>query len=284
METSPLARRLTSRFIAGRELDDALAVARRLQAESMFSSLDYLGENVHFLDEAVSTRDAYLTALHRIATSGLAATVSAKVTALGLDLSVDICRANLDAVMQKAKDVNTRVEIDMESSEYTDRTLALVQEMHDRHGSVRAVIQAYLYRSEADIEALNANGVPVRLCKGAYKEPETVAWPSKVDVDANFIKLMNILLERGTYPAIATHDERIIRQVLAFAAERGIQPHEFEFEMLYGVRRDLQRKLRDQGWRVRVYVPYGTAWYPYFMRRLAERPANALFMLRNLVH
>jgi len=283
METSSAAHRLTSRFIAGLELEDALKVARRLKAEGMYSSLDFLGENVHFAEEAAASRDSYLTALHRISTSGLGATVSSKVTALGLDLSEEICRSNLDSVVRKAKQTGSRVEMDMESAEYTDRTLALVHEMHDRYSSVRAVIQAYLYRSEADIEQLNAKAIPVRLCKGAYKEPETVAWPSKTDVDTNFIKLMKVLLEHGTYPAIATHDESIIKQALTFATERGLRPEQFEFEMLYGVRRDLQRKLRDQGWRVRLYVPYGAAWYPYFMRRLAERPANAVFMLRNLL-
>jgi proline dehydrogenase len=283
IETSDVAQRFTSRFIAGLDLDAALRVARRLHAEGTLVSLDYLGENVHFVEEATQARDAYLTAQHRVADAGLPATVSVKATALGLDLSKDICRENLDSLVRKAQQTGSLVEMDMESSEYTDRTLDLVHEMHSQYGSVRAVIQAYLYRSERDIRLLNEKRIPVRLCKGAYKEPPSIAYASKAEVDSNYRKLMYELLKNGTYPALATHDESIIRDATAFARKEGIAPDQFEFQMLYGIRRDLQQKLLQEGWRLRLYVPYGTAWYPYFMRRLAERPANILFIMRNLL-
>jgi proline dehydrogenase len=205
-----------------------------------------------------------------------------KVTSLGLDISEDVCRANTEALMRLARDLGTRVECDMEDSSYTGRTIAIVQDMQERYGAARAVIQAYLYRSEADIRDLNQRGVPVRLCKGAYQEPASVAWPNKSEVDRNYVKLMRMLLEHGTYPAIATHDEAIVRHCLEFVRTRGIGPERFEFQMLYGVGRKLQRQIVARGFRLRLYVPYGAAWYPYFMRRLAERPANMLFLAKTL--
>jgi proline dehydrogenase len=283
METSPAAERLTSRFIAGHTLEREVAVCRRLNAEGILASLDHLGESVKSLEEAERSRDAYLAALDQIATLGLQATVSIKLTQLGLDLSEARCRANVEQLVQRAKAIGTSVEIDMESSEYVDRTLALVSDLHARFGSVRAVIQAYLYRSESDIEDLCRQSIPVRLCKGAYKEPSDVAFPHKLEVDRNYVRLMTKLLEHGTYPAIASHDERIIPQAVQYARERNITPDRFEFQMLYGIRRDLQRRLVTEGYQLRLYVPYGDAWYPYFMRRLAERPANVLFLARNLL-
>ncbi len=283
METSPAAERLTSRFIAGHTLEREVAVCRRLNAEGILASLDHLGESVKSLEEAERSRDAYLAALDQIATLGLQATVSIKLTQLGLDLSEVQCRANVEQLVQRAKAIGTSVEIDMESSEYVDRTLALVSGLHARFGSVRAVIQAYLYRSESDIEDLCRQSIPVRLCKGAYKEPSDVAFPHKIEVDRNYVRLMTKLLEHGTYPAIASHDERIIPQAVQYVRERNIAPDRFEFQMLYGIRRDLQRRLVTEGYRLRLYVPYGDAWYPYFMRRLAERPANVLFLARNLL-
>jgi proline dehydrogenase len=274
---------LTSRFIAGHTLEREIAVCRRLNAEGILASLDHLGESVKSLEEAERSRDAYLAALDQIATLGLQATVSIKLTQLGLDLSEARCRANVEQLVQRAKAIGTSVEIDMESSEYVDRTLALVSGLHARFGSVRAVIQAYLYRSESDIEDLCRQSIPVRLCKGAYKEPSDVAFPHKLEVDRNYVLLMTKLLEHGTYPAIASHDERIIPQAVQYARERNITPDRFEFQMLYGIRRDLQRRLVSDGYRLRLYVPYGDAWYPYFMRRLAERPANLLFLVRNLL-
>jgi len=283
METSSAAERLTSRFIAGHTLEREVAVCRRLNAEGILASLDHLGESVTSLEEAERSRDAYLGALDQIATLGLQATVSIKLTQLGLDFSEAECRANVEQLVQRAKASGTSVEIDMESSGYVDRTLALVSDLHARFGSVRAVIQAYLYRSESDIEDLCRQSIPVRLCKGAYKEPSDVAFPHKIEVDRNYVRLMTKLLECGTYPAIASHDERIIPQAVQYVKERNITPDRFEFQMLYGIRRDLQRRLVADGYRLRLYVPYGNAWYPYFMRRLAERPANVLFLVRNLL-
>jgi len=283
METSSAAERVTSRFIAGHTLEREVAVCRRLNAEGILASLDHLGESVKSLEEAERSRDAYLSALDQIATLRLQATVSVKLTQLGLAFSEAACRTNVEQLVERAKAIGTSVEIDMESSEYVDRTLALVFDLHARYGSVRAVIQAYLYRGESDIEDLCRKSIPVRLCKGAYKEPSDVAFPHKRDVDHNYVRLMTKLFEQGTDPALATHDERIIQQAVQYEKERNITPDRFEFQMLYGIRRDLQRRLVADGYRLRLYVPYGDAWYPYFMRRLAERPANVLFLARNLL-
>lgn len=283
METSPQARKLTSRFIAGLRLEDALRVAGELRSSGILSSLDHLGENVTTKAEARAARDAYLNALAALAAARLPSTISMKVTSLGLDLSPDLCRENTDVLVRSAKEHGTRIEFDMEDSSYTDRNLALVYEMRERHGDhVRAVIQAYLYRSEADIEELSRRKIPVRLCKGAYNEPPSVAWPDKADVDANFVRLMKMLFERGHQPAIATHDEAIVGQAIATIRQKNIPPERFEFQMLYGVGRPVQKIVLDRGFPLRLYLPYGAAWYPYFMRRLAERPANALFLAKNL--
>jgi len=278
METSPVAQKLTRRFIAGETLEDELAVCARLATKKTFSTLDHLGENVTSLAEAEASRDAYLTALDEIAKRGLPCTVSVKLTQFGLDLSPEACYRNVLALTQRANEIGSRVEVDMESTEYTDRTLQVVEKLE----SARSVIQAYLYRSAADIERLNSLKIPVRLCKGAYNEPASVAFPEKRDVDQNFLKLMKILLDKGTYPAIASHDETILGEAFRYARERKIPPENFEFQMLYGIRNDLQQRIIDLGYRLRVYVPYGVAWYPYFMRRLAERPANALFIAKNV--
>jgi len=283
METSSAAERVTSRFIAGHTLEREVVVCRRLNAEGILASLDHLGESVKSLEEAERCRDAYLGALEQIGTLDLKATVSIKLTQLGLGFSEGECRANVEQIVQRAKANGTTVEIDMESSEYVDRTLALVSGLHAKYGSVRAVIQSYLYRSESDIDDLCRQSIPVRLCKGAYKEPSDVAYPHKADVDRNYVRLMTKLLEQGVDPAIASHDERIVQQAVQSAKERNIAPDRFEFQMLYGIRRDLQRRLVSDGYRLRLYVPYGDAWYPYFMRRLAERPANVLFLVRNLL-
>ena len=284
METSPAADRLTSRFIAGHTLDREIAVCQRLNKDGYFASLDHLGESVTSLEEAENSRDAYLSALDQIAQLRLQATVSVKLTQLGLDFSESECEQNVEKLVSRASDIGTSVEIDMESSKYVDRTLALVSAMHARHaGHVRAVIQAYLYRSQSDIENLCRLGIPVRLCKGAYKEPSDLAFPRKSDVDRNYAVLMTMLLQTGHNPAIASHDEQIVSHALEFAKEQELTPDRFEFQMLYGIRRDLQRRLIGAGYRLRLYVPYGDAWYPYFMRRLAERPANVLFLMRNLV-
>jgi proline dehydrogenase len=277
METSPLARRLATRFVAGETLEQALDVARRLKGEGITVTLDHLGESVSTLEEASAARDAYLGV-----TAGLEFNVSLKLTQFGMDVSYDQCLANVEQLARKAAETGGFVRVDMESSEYTHRTLHLVRDLHARHGAVGIVIQAYLLRSRDDIESLNAAGVRVRLCKGAYLEPAAVAFPEKRDVDHNYFDLAAQLLDGGVYPAFATHDEALISRIERYVADHKIARDAFEFQMLYGIRRDLQARLVAEGYRMRVYVPFGRAWYPYYMRRLAERPANVLFMLKNL--
>jgi len=281
-ETSKISRRVSSRFIAGETLGDVLAAGRRINGEGIALTIDHLGENVTSLAEAELSRDVYLQALDAIAENRINGNVSIKLTQFGIDISEDACRANVEELVKRAKDQNNFVRLDMESSAYTDRTLRLVEALHREYGAVGAVIQAYLRRSEQDVENLCRRGIRVRLCKGAYLEPPEAAFQDKSEVDHNYGRLMRILLAAGTYPAIATHDQNIIEQTKQFARSRHIAPASFEFQMLYGIRRDLQRQLVDQGYRLRLYVPFGKAWYPYFMRRLAERPANVLFLVRNI--
>jgi len=282
METSGLARRLSSRFIAGETLADALAVARSLNAEGISVTLDHLGENVASLEEAAASRDEYIRALDQIQAAGLSANVSIKLTQFGIDFDEAACYENVELLVKVAARHSSFVRVDMESSAYTDRTLRLVTDLHARYAAIGVVIQAYLYRSERDVESLCRQGIRIRLCKGAYLEPAGVAYERKADVDRNFVHLMKILLETGVYPAIATHDQAMIAETERFAAARQIAPSAFEFQMLYGIRRDIQKRLVSKGYRLRLYIPYGKAWYPYFMRRLAERPANVLFLARNL--
>lgn len=282
VETSGTARKLTRRFVAGETLEEALEACQRLQRDGFSSSLDHLGENVRSLEEAASGRDAYLDALDRLRERGLSSTISLKLTQMGLDFSEEACIENLRALVLRASAAGTHIEVDMESTAYTDRTLDVVEKIASECGCVRAVIQSYLFRSAADIQRLNGLRIPVRLVKGAYLEPESAAFANKIEVDRNYLTLMKTLLDHGVNPALATHDERILGDALRYARERGMRKDQFEFQMLFGIRRDLQRRLADQGYRVRVYIPYGTAWYPYLMRRLAERPANMLFLLRNL--
>jgi proline dehydrogenase len=281
VETSRLAQRLSSRFVAGERLEDALRVGQRINSEGITLTLDHLGESVTSLAEASQARDVYLRALEEIHSSGVKGNVSLKLTQFGLDLSPDACRANVARLVERAAALGTFVRIDMESSEYTDRTLDLVEELHAQFPCVGTVIQSYLYRSQKDIKRLCSRRIRVRLCKGAYLEPAGVAFPSKADVDRNYIELMKLLLDEGEYPAIATHDERMITATKAYAAQAGIARDRFEFQMLYGIRRDLQRRLVAEGYRLRLYVPFGKAWYPYLMRRLAERPANVFFLARH---
>ena len=284
MEHSPVSRKLTSRFVAGRSLSDAIRILQKLSSENILSTLDYLGENVSSLEDAAASTGCYLKALAEIERAALPATVSVKLTQLGLNFSEQACRANIRTLVDRARVIGTRVEVDMESSAYTDRTLRLVTELHnDFAGHVRAVIQAYLYRSEVDVRMLCARRIPVRLCKGAYQESMSVAFARKADVDANYVKLMKLLLSEGTHPAIAGQDENIVREAIRHIKEQNIAPDCYEFQMLYGIRRDLQRRLIARGFRLRLYVPYGDAWYPYLMRRLAERPANVLFLAKNLL-
>ncbi len=282
LETSSTARRLATRFVAGETLEQALTVVRGLNAEGITVTLDHLGESVTSLAEAAAARDVYLRTLDAIHRDGIKGNVSLKLTQFGLDLSESECRANVEQLAARAAALGNFVRVDMESSAYTDRTLNLVMDLHAKHGAIGTVIQAYLYRSKADIENLNARKIRVRLCKGAYLEPASVAFPKKEDVDRNFVELMKLLLDSGAYSGIATHDEKMIEATKAYVRERNIPRDRFEFQMLYGIRRDLQKQLAAEGYGVRSYVPFGKAWYPYYMRRLAERPANVLFILRNL--
>jgi proline dehydrogenase len=281
-----VARRAAHRFVAGETIDDAIAAIRELNAHGITATLDHLGENVETLDDACRATDDYVQVLEAIGASGVQSHVSVKLTALGLDLGDDVCRENVARIVTKAKDVGTRVRIDMESTEYTDRTLAIYRDLARQYDNVGIVIQSYLYRSEADIAALCQTGAHVRLCKGAYKEPPVHAFPKKADVDASYVRLMKMLLSataraRGARGALATHDEKMIEATRQYAAEEMVPRDEFEFQMLNGIRRDLQQELAADGYCVRVYVPYGTEWYPYFMRRLAERPANIWFIVSN---
>ncbi len=284
LENTPLSKKLTSRFVAGQTLKEGIRVLQALSLERLQGTLDFLGENVSSLEDAAHSGASYLEAQNEIARAGLRATVSIKLTQFGLDLSESACSANVMILADRAREMQSRIEIDMESTAYTDQTLRLVHKLQDSHtGHVRAVIQAYLFRSEADIRALSESRIPVRLCKGAYREPPSVAFARKQEVDANYIKLMKLLLMEGTSPAIASHDENILRCAVEFVREQKIPAERFEFQMLYGIRRDLQKELAANGFNLRLYVPYGDAWYPYFMRRLAERPANLLFLAKNLV-
>ncbi len=282
MEHSALAKRLSSRFVAGETLDDALQAGRRINREGISLTLDHLGENVTSLVEAAASRDVCLRALARIAEEKIEGNVSIKLTQFGIDISEPACRSNVEELVRTANELGSFVRVDMESSQYTERTLQLVVDLHARWRAVGAVIQAYLRRSEKDVEEMCRRGIRVRLCKGAYLEPPEVAFQDKAGDDHNFVHSMKMLLTAGTNPAIATHDEKMIEATKSFARTHHISPDSFEFQMLYGIRRDLQRRLVAQGYRLRIYVPFGKAWYPYFMRRLAERPANLAFLAGNL--
>jgi proline dehydrogenase len=282
-----LAKYFASRFVAGETVDEAIATLRELNAppDRLSASLDLLGESVQHAEEAERARDTYLELLDRIRAAGANANVSVKLTQMGLDIDEQLCLANMRAIIGKAKQHDSFVRIDMEQSTYTAKTLQLFTELlyPELGNAVGVVLQSYLRRTAADVDAMIALGARVRLCKGAYKEPEDVAFPDKRDVDANFVSCMERLLERGNYPGIATHDEAIIAHARRFIKEKRIGADRFEFQMLYGVRRDLQHKLKRDGYNMRVYVPFGTHWYPYLMRRLAERPANIAFILSNVL-
>jgi proline dehydrogenase len=279
-----LAKSFANRFVAGETLDTALAAVSRLNGRKITASLDLLGESVHNEAEARVAGEAYVTMLDRIHEQKARANVSVKLTAMGLDISEDLCVAIMHKILQRAREYQTFVRIDMESSEYTQRTLDLFEQrlFPAYRDNVGIVLQSYLYRTSADVTRANLIKARVRLCKGAYKEPETVAYPDKKDVDATYVRCLHELLLKGNYPGIATHDEAIIKEAKRFAKENNIASNKFEFQMLYGVRRDLQDQLVREGYRMRVYVPFGTQWYPYLMRRLAERPANVAFITGNI--
>jgi len=280
-----LAKRFARRFVAGETLDDALAAVRALNDKGIRASLDLLGESVTNEREARSAGNAYLGILDRIHDQRLDANVSLKLTAMGLDLSEELAISIMHDVLGRAQAYQSFVRLDMESSAYTERTLRLFEERlyPSYKDHVGIVLQSYLYRTASDVERAIQLRCRVRLCKGAYKEPAAVAFPEKREVDANYVKCMHRLLENGNFPGIATHDPAIITEAKRFVAERGIDRSRFEFQMLYGVRRDLQEQLVREGYGMRVYVPFGTQWYPYLMRRLAERPANVAFITGNVV-
>lgn len=280
-----MSKGIVQRFVAGETLEDALATARRLQERKIDAALDLLGENVATEQEAEESAEAYIHALDAVAEAGLSSPyISIKLTALGLDLSDGMAAQNLFRLLRAAqahKDAFVRV--DMEGSAYTQRTLDIVRAAHREFGGVGTVLQSSLRRTDDDLALLIGEGISVRLVKGAYAEPPSVAYPDKADVDAAYIRQMRELLRHGNRPAIATHDEAILHGAKRFVREERVDNSGYEFQMLLGIRRDLQERLAEEGYHVRAYVPFGASWYPYFMRRLAERPANVAFILRNLV-
>jgi proline dehydrogenase len=280
-----LARKFAERFVAGETLEQVLDSVAALNAKGISASLDLLGESIHAESEARAGGREYLHMLDRIRERKLDANVSVKLTAMGLDLSEDLCVEIMHDIVARARDYRTFVRLDMESSAYTDRTLAMFYDrLYPVYGNhVGIVLQSALRRTESDVGRALSAKCRVRLCKGAYREPATLAFPAKKDVDENYVRCMKQLMRQGNYPGIATHDERIIREAKAFAAAEKIPTDRYEFQMLYGVRRDLQESLVREGYRVRVYVPFGTQWYPYLMRRLAERPANVAFITGNVL-
>jgi proline dehydrogenase len=293
LTNSPVARRAARRFVAGDTSADALNAARSLLTKNIYTTMDHLGESVFDEATANAAADCYIKLLDEIGgvsePHGGRPHVSIKLTQLGLDVGLSICEANVGRILNKARQIGSFVRMDMESSAYTQRTLDLYRNMCAEFGPIiGVVIQAYLYRSEDDIRALINEGMAhIRLCKGAYKEPPDYAFPKKVQVDANMLRLMEIMLsqearDKGACLAMATHDEKLIEATKHYVREHNVPSDAFEFQMLYGIRRDLQEQLAREGYRMRVYVPYGTEWYPYFMRRLAERPANVWFILSNL--
>lgn len=279
-----LARRVATRFVAGETLESALAAGRAMNEKGIEVSLDLLGESVSSAEETRAARDDIVSIIDGIARAGIEGNVSVKLTQLGLDIGRELCVDNMRAILTHARERDLFVRVDMESSEHTDRTLRMFHdELHPAFGNlVGVVIQSYLRRSADDIDALIAKGARVRLCKGAYAEPPELAFQSRREVSDSFVQLMERLLAEGNYPGIATHDGELVEKALDFVKARSIPPERFEFQMLYGVRRDLQEELRAKGYNVRVYIPFGTAWYPYLMRRLAERPANVAFMVASL--
>lgn len=285
-ERSPLGRRMSSRFVAGMDIEDVLRAASLLQNQGISSTLDSLGENVSSPQQARQSAEIYHRLLDAIAERKLNANVSVKLTQMGMDLSHDLAGEIVSGLVDHAVAVNNFVRIDMEGSAYTQATIDLTRRLHAQpanRGHVGVVIQAYLYRSADDIATLTGDGIRIRLCKGAYKEPPALAFPEKSAVDSNYVRLTQLLLTSGIYHGIATHDEAMISAAKQFVQQRGINKRSFEFQMLYGIRRDLQRSLVAEGYNVRVYTPFGAEWYPYFMRRLAERPANVLFLAKNML-
>jgi proline dehydrogenase len=284
-ERSAIGQRFSSRFVAGTQIEDVLRATQVVNQLGQSVSIDNLGENVTNAEEARQSAALYHGLLDAISAQHLNANISLKLTHMGLDVDENLARDLVSGLVEKAASLKSFVRVDMEGSPYTQRTLDFVHELHRRpghRGCVGTVIQSYLHRSEKDVADLLADGIRIRLCKGAYKEPAEIAYQKKSEVDDNYIKLMKVLMKSGIYHGLATHDERIINEARAFAISEKISRQAFEFQMLHGIRRDLQQKLSREGWGMRVYIPFGTEWYPYFMRRLAERPANLFFIVKNL--
>lgn len=281
--TNRTARGLAARFVAGERVDEAVAAARKLNEAGRMVSLDYLGESVHSEAEARAAADIALGLFDRIAAEKLDANVSVKLTQLGLDISEALCEELLGRIVEAAANYRNFVRLDMEGSAYTQRTIDICRRMRARSPAVGIVLQSCLYRTEQDVRDMLAIGCRIRLCKGAYKEPASVAYPQKADVDENYQRLTRVLLQSGIYHGIATHDPRMITTARDFARDHNIGGDHFEFQMLYGIRTDLQEQLVKDGYRLRIYVPFGKDWFAYFMRRLAERPANLMFLLRHVV-
>ena len=282
VSSSAAARRLSKRWVAGEKLEDALAAVAELNAAGISATLDHLGENVATVKEARTACDVYSKMLDEIHQRGLDCNISLKLTSMGLDLDPGLCREHLAEILAKAGGYGSFVRVDMEGSAYTTRTLDMLREVRRQFDNVGAVIQAYLHRSDHDIAELIQAKTRVRLCKGAYREPPDIAYQHKADVDRNFVRLTQELLGSGVYHGIATHDPRMIQAAIDYAQRNKVSPSAFEFQMLYGIRRDLQRQLRSEGWNMRVYIPFGSHWFPYLSRRLAERPANMFFLLKNV--
>lgn len=288
-ERNSLGQRVSRRFVAGTSVAEAIAAAEHLNAEKIDASVDSLGESVVQVSQAEESAALYHQLLDQIASRKLRANISVKLTAMGMDIGghgagPDLAERIVGELVAHADEANSFVRIDMEGSDYTEATLGITERLHSQYpGRVGTVLQAYLFRTADDTERLLSQGIRIRLCKGAYKEPPAIAFPDKDDVDANYVKLMKRMVTSGVFCGIATHDEAIIDQLKSFVRANGVSSEAFEFQMLYGVRRDLQRKLVAEGFRMRTYVPFGTEWYPYFMRRLAERPANVLFLAKNLM-
>lgn len=274
---------VTHRFVAGEELGEAVEAIRQLNSKAISASFDHLGESIKSEGETRQEVREYLRVLDQIEKNGLDSNVSVKLTQLGLDVDQGLCYENAREIVEAAGRYQNFVRIDMEDSTKTDATISIFKRLRQEFENVGIVVQSYLYRTESDVKDLLQMGARIRLCKGAYKEPETVAFQDKAEVDKNYVHIMKMLLVSGIYHGIATHDENMIAATRQFAAEKGITPDQYEFQMLFGIRRDLQEKLVKEGYRMRVYVPYGEYWYPYFMRRLAERPANIWFVLKNIL-
>jgi proline dehydrogenase len=286
---TPISRHMAERFVAGDTIADAIRAGRECNDAGLTASLDYLGESVGSRDEALAATDMAIRTVEAIVENGIDANISIKPTQLGLDIDEGFCRENVERLLTRAREVGNGegeifVRLDMESSEYVERTIALTEALWEAgYRNVGTVLQSYMRRTPDDVQRLNLLGSRVRLVKGAYKEPASVAYPDKADVDARFVDEMRELLEHGNYPAIATHDEAMIDATRRWAFERGIPKEHFEFQMLYGIRRDLQHRLHEEGYNVRVYIPFGDSWYPYLMRRMAERPANLLFITNSVL-